>query len=319
MRPITTKRPLLGPKIWGYARSSHDESLESVEMQAGRIEDLAVKLSERGEFAGIEKEHVSASTVRWNKRHGFKQLMHKMERGDTLIVWKLDRLDRNFWGMFDCVRYLVGMDIKLYALTVPGGGELDLSTAIGRSLLVILAIFQDMWVQNHVDTCKATRKRLIGQGRYTGGKVPYGHRIVTRQGTRYKYKKGESIPVKGKLKYIEWDPVECAQILELVARRRTGETLSSIAGDWNARDLTRACGQRWVTKSGAYGQELTHQALVKAYKWAEAIIRDSDEGTLNGLPVPPSTFRASSSESESPEDPPETPVGPVPDPPEECS
>ena len=156
--------------------------------------------------------------------------------------------------------------------------------------------------QTHKDSCRSTHKRLKDQGRYTGGAVPWGKHIVKRKGTRFRYKKGESVPVNGTLRYVEWDPVECAQILELVARRRAGESFPDIARDWKARGMTRACGKPWVTMWGDRKQYITHQTIHNVYHWAEKQLRTND-GKLNGLSVPEPCFRALPRVPEMPEDP----------------
>jgi DNA invertase Pin-like site-specific DNA recombinase len=71
----------------GYARDSTDEQTTTLQLDALRPAGCAV----------IHEDSVSGAS---RSRPGLKRAIDELAGGDTLIVWKLDRLGRSL-GIFD--------------------------------------------------------------------------------------------------------------------------------------------------------------------------------------------------------------------------
>ncbi len=101
----------------GYARVSTDE--QNLDLQIDALEK-----------AGCEKIYrdVGISGIQIN-RHGLDEAMASLQEGDTLIVWRLDRLGRSLHHLIETINYLKDRGIGFTSLneainTNTAGGEL---------------------------------------------------------------------------------------------------------------------------------------------------------------------------------------------------
>lgn len=87
----------------------------------------------------IVKEVVSGS-LPIPRRKQFSRLLDKMEKGDVLVVTKLDRLGRDAIDVSQTVAKLEGMGIKVHCLAL---GGVDLTSSAGKmTMSVINAVAQ---------------------------------------------------------------------------------------------------------------------------------------------------------------------------------
>lgn len=110
----------------GYARVSTED--QSLEMQ-------------RRALRGAGCEHIYEEKVSGAAKNR-KQLalaLKELREGDTLIVWKLDRLARSSRQLLGILDQIVESEAKLKSITE----ELDISTAIGRLIITFLGGFAE--------------------------------------------------------------------------------------------------------------------------------------------------------------------------------
>jgi len=93
---------------------------------------------------GIEPHRIVAETVSGSmaiaQRKGFSRLIDKMEKGDVLIVTKLDRLGRDAVDVSTTVAKLQKMGIRVHCLAL---GGVDLTSSAGKMTMnVINAVAQ---------------------------------------------------------------------------------------------------------------------------------------------------------------------------------
>ena len=93
---------------------------------------------------GIEPHRIVAETVSGSmaiaQREGFSRLIDKMEKGDVLIVTKLDRLGRDAVDVSTTVVKLQKMGIRVHCLAL---GGVDLTSSAGKMTMnVINAVAQ---------------------------------------------------------------------------------------------------------------------------------------------------------------------------------
>ncbi|NDV96096.1 recombinase family protein [Dysgonomonas sp. 521] len=91
--------------IYGYARVSSRGQNLSAQIQA--LTDFGCEK--------IFKEKVSACDNA--KRFQFEKLLHQVESGDTLVVWKLDRLGRSMFELVEIISMLKEKKVHFISLT----------------------------------------------------------------------------------------------------------------------------------------------------------------------------------------------------------
>jgi len=67
-------------------------------------------------------------------RPGLAALMDQLRAGDTVVVWKLDRLGRNMLHILETVKALTEMGVTLVSTSV----GIDSSTEAGRMMIGVL-------------------------------------------------------------------------------------------------------------------------------------------------------------------------------------
>ncbi len=81
----------------------------------------------------VEPQRVVSETISGSmsieKRKGFARLLDKMERGDVLVVTKLDRLGRDAIDVSMTVAELGEMGIRVHCLAL---GSVDLTSSAGK-------------------------------------------------------------------------------------------------------------------------------------------------------------------------------------------
>ena len=127
----------MGEKI-GYARvSTREQNLSSQEDALNNAECIRIftdKIS-RKEF----------------KREGLTACMDYLRSGDTLVIYRLDRLGRSVKEVLELCAQLESRRIKLVSLQ----DNLDTSTAVGRFTMQILASLAEYNRNLILEGCKA--------------------------------------------------------------------------------------------------------------------------------------------------------------------
>lgn len=121
------------PRTFAYARVSKIE--QETENQIKEIESAGFS---------IESHRVVTETISGSmpiaRRKGFMRLLDKMEKGDVLIVTKLDRLGRDAIDVSLTVAKLEKMGIRVHCLAL---GGVDLTSSAGKMTMgVINAVAQ---------------------------------------------------------------------------------------------------------------------------------------------------------------------------------
>lgn len=107
--------------IYGYARVSTIE--QNLDLQIDALKEAGCQ--------NIFFEKVSANMI----RPELSKLISNIEKGDTVIVWKLDRLGRSLRHLIDLVKKFDDLQVKFISLN----DSIDTSTATGRLIFNIFA------------------------------------------------------------------------------------------------------------------------------------------------------------------------------------
>ena len=86
------------------------------------------------EAAGVTKFYSDTMSGARDDRPGLADLMDYVRDGDTVVVWKLDRLGRNLAHILATVKKLTDRGVTLVSIT----DGIDSSTAAGRMMIGVL-------------------------------------------------------------------------------------------------------------------------------------------------------------------------------------
>ena len=120
----------------------HDESPENNHRSGARIGYVRVstvtQTLEQQETAltaaGVSKTFSDTMSGARDDRPGLAALMEYVREGDTVVVWKLDRLGRNTLHILETVKALTNRGVTL----VSTSDGIDSSTAAGRMMIGVL-------------------------------------------------------------------------------------------------------------------------------------------------------------------------------------
>lgn len=130
----------------GYARVSTQEQDTALQVDAFTV-------------AGVRRVHqekLSASAA----RPELTRLLYTLRRGDTLVVYKIDRLARSLSDLLRLLARLEAMGVSFRSLTEP----IDTATPVGRMMLQILGSFAEFERSMIRERCAAGRAAAVARG-----------------------------------------------------------------------------------------------------------------------------------------------------------
>ncbi len=250
------------PLISGYAQASEYDRVKPADEQVESIRRAAEELD--GVWIGCRVERdLWTSKVPYHSRAEFKKLLIELERGDWLIVWRLDRIDGNPFSLVQALRLLANCGVRLCVLDFEGE-ELRLEGTAFTALVNLMITIADMFRAERREATKRALRHRKERGLAYARFPPLGKKRVVRNG----------------IKLDVWDDRECAQIREIWQRYREGESMAQIARDFYKRRLKTASGKPWVKPYGRKGR-LNGNRLYRAYHWyCELLRRGQDLGPI---------------------------------------
>lgn len=125
--------------------------------------------------AGISEEHIfiDRMTGRSMERPQFKEMMKLVREGDTVTVWKLDRLGRNTKGLVELFEAFRKKGISFVSLTE----KIDTTTITGQFMLTVMAGFAQMEADLNSERRKAGMEAARARGRMGGRPKVDGDKI----------------------------------------------------------------------------------------------------------------------------------------------
>jgi len=136
----------------GYARvSTQDQNL-----------DLQIEALTKAGCKKVFEDKISGSRA---ERPGLAKTLELQREGDTLVVWKLDRLGRSVKNLVDLVAELHLRDVQFKSLT----DAIDTSTSSGRFFFHVMASLAEMERELTIERTRAGLAVARQLGR-TGGR-----------------------------------------------------------------------------------------------------------------------------------------------------
>jgi len=140
-----------GQKI-GYVRVSDADQSEALQIDA--LKDAGcIKLYTDHGVSGVK-----------TARPALDQMLNDLNKGDTLTVWKLDRLGRSTIHLLSILEDLQNRGIHFHAITQ----GIDTSTAVGRMIFGQLAVFAEYERSLISERTKAGMKAAKERGVHVG-------------------------------------------------------------------------------------------------------------------------------------------------------
>jgi DNA invertase Pin-like site-specific DNA recombinase len=137
----------------GYARiSTQDQDLS---LQTAALEK-----------AGCEKIFTDKISGNKTDRPGLNLAFSHLRPGDTLVIWKLDRLGRGVKSLIDLITKLESQKINFQSLTE----QIDTSTPTGRFFFHVMASFAQMERELIIERTRAGLAAARQKGRIGGRK-----------------------------------------------------------------------------------------------------------------------------------------------------
>jgi DNA invertase Pin-like site-specific DNA recombinase len=109
-------------------------------------------------------------------RPGLKRAMRAMSEGDTLVVWKLDRLGRSVRHLIALIEELKSRGVHFRSLT----DSIDTSTAMGRFFFHVMSALAEMERELIVERTLAGLAAARSEGRIGGRRRIMTHEVIER-------------------------------------------------------------------------------------------------------------------------------------------
>jgi DNA invertase Pin-like site-specific DNA recombinase len=151
-RASKKRSPSVGLPI-GYARVSTDEQSLALQIDALKKAGCNRVFNDKASGAGLT-------------RPGLSDALSHLRGGDTLVVWKLDRLGRSVKGLVDLVNGLEAREVHFRSLT----DGIDTKTPAGRFFFHVMASLAQMERELIVERTRAGLAAARGLGRIGGRK-----------------------------------------------------------------------------------------------------------------------------------------------------
>ncbi|CAE6858786.1 Tn3 family transposase ISYps3 [Paraburkholderia domus] len=147
-------------RTFAYARVSKTELTTGNQLQEIKSAGFAV------EPQRIVEETVSGSTEAF-KRPLFAKLVDRLEKGDVLIVTKLDRLGRSALDVRSTVEKLASMGVRVHCLQLGGA---DLTSSAGKLIMGIISSMAEFERDLIIERTQAGLARAKAEGKQLGRK-----------------------------------------------------------------------------------------------------------------------------------------------------
>lgn len=224
-----------------YTRLSRDrEDQTSTKRQAQDCRRLAAS---RGWKVADLYEDLDVSAYRRGvRRPAYERLIADIEAGgiDAVVIWKIDRLARS---MREFVRF---SDLaEQHGVEVVSVNEpFDTGSPIGKAVIQMLAVFAELESATISMRIKSGKAYAAKQGAVPGGGTRAFGYTLDRSGIA---------------------PEEATAIREAAERVLAGDSLGSIARDWNARGLRTVNGNEWRPQALGRMLRSPHLAGLRAH------------------------------------------------------
>lgn len=162
-----------------YGRTSTEDQYEKGTIEAQLIfADKYCDLHEIKLFEIYKDDGVTGTLPLQDRPDGARLLQDaKDKKFDVLLIYRLDRLGRSARVILNAVHELEQYGVKVKSMTEP----FDTTTPAGNFLLTMLAGVADLERTTILDRLQGGANRAAGKGKWLGGIVPYGYKVIEKK------------------------------------------------------------------------------------------------------------------------------------------
>lgn len=202
--------------VFIYTRISQDRGAEGLGVQ--RQEEACKEYAARHDMEVLEVFSDNAtSAFSGRTRPAYTAMLNRLRArdADAVVCWRMDRLHRRPIELEEYADICQGKRTESPILTyaVTAGGEIDLSTADGLLRAGIMGQVARFESATKRDRARAKSEQLASDGRWTGGRRPFGWDVVDGR--------------------LVLDPREAAALAAAHADVLSGRSLGAIIAQWN--------------------------------------------------------------------------------------
>lgn len=146
------------PKVYGYMRVSTKKN-QTTENQKKEILDAGFAVSE------WFSEDAVSGTIEAFKRPLFTEMFEKCEKGDSIVIVKIDRLGRTSLDTLDTINKIKNKGVCLIVLQL---GKMDITSPVGKMMINMLTAVAEMERDMLVERIHAGLERTKEQGTKLG-------------------------------------------------------------------------------------------------------------------------------------------------------
>jgi DNA invertase Pin-like site-specific DNA recombinase len=163
-------------------------------------------------------------------RPGYLNITAALEAGtvDAVIAWAPDRLHRSPAELETFIDLVESVGAEVATVQA---GRVDLASPAGRMQARQLGIIARYESEHRSERTRLAHDQIAAEGRWKGGRRPYGYENVTGTGT---------------LRIV---PTEAEVIREAAARVLAGERVGTVANDLERRGIPTVTGARWRSQT----------------------------------------------------------------------
>ena len=256
-----------------YTRISTDEENQPTSLHSQRERLQAFCQAQEGWRIVAHKQDQATGTKL--DRPGLQAALElaRSEAIDLLLVYRVDRLSRKVRQLAQLTEELDALDVVLRSATEP----FDTGSPAGRMMLQMLAVFAEFEHATIVDRISAGIERRAKEGRWFGGRPPFGYLFSNEQ------------------RMLVPDPVKAPvvrRVFDLYARQRLGtRTIAEQLRDEGAPAPSAGWGHpavHWIISNPTYVGKIrwrdkvfdgVHEPLVDEFTFAkaQAILKERGE------------------------------------------
>lgn len=248
-----------------YVRRSLDDEHQpySIEAQDAR---LTAYIESQPNWRLVDRfpDDASGATT---ERKGLQRALAAARAGliDVLLVLRVDRFSRNLRDLVMLLHELDQAGVAFRSATEP----FDTSTPMGRMLVQMLGIFAQFERDVIIDRVIAGMERKADQGKWKGGKRPFGYRVDKKNHILI-MDKHEAVIVRLIFDLYTKDRLGARSIATILNQR--GHRTST-GGRWSAQQILRILSNRVYLGEltfRAITKTNTHPAVIDTDTWAQA-------------------------------------------------
>jgi DNA invertase Pin-like site-specific DNA recombinase len=162
-------------RVFGYVRVSSDEQAESGQSLAVQEQQLRGWAMQRGRtIEQVAIEPGVSGGIPFGERPEGGRLWGMVQRGDTVVASKLDRMFRSASDCLDVVDSFKRAGVSLYLLDLNGGADDVSGNGIARLFLTIVSAFAEFERDRIGERIREAKRKNKAEGAFMGGRSPLG-------------------------------------------------------------------------------------------------------------------------------------------------